>query len=138
MNIFKELQHRRFASSKVTASYLEIYNEHLTDLLAPEGVKPEKLQIVEAPKNDKKHKGVYCMGLSEHEVQSPDDVLKVLQEAQRRRQVGETKMNKFSSRSHCLFTLTVHSKEKGVDGFGMDRTGKLHLVDLAGSERYPT
>ena len=43
-------------------------------------------------------------------------------------------------RSHCIFTLTVKTKEKTVlatataDGFAMERTGKLHLVDLAGSE----
>lgn len=134
MQIFKDLDHKRFESSHVTASYLEIYNEHLTDLLANEDGSPasEKLQIVEDPK--KGGKGVHCMGLSEHPVTSPDDVLRVLQEAQRRRQVGETKMNKASSRSHCLFTLTVHSKEKIEGGTSISRRGKLHLVDLAGSE----
>jgi hypothetical protein len=131
MQIFKDLDHKRFASSHVTAAYLEIYNEHLTDLLANEG-SAEKLQIVEDKK--KGGKGVHCMGLSEHPVTSPDDVLRVLQEAQLRRQVGETKMNKTSSRSHCLFTLTVHSKERIPDGSCMTRVGKLHLVDLAGSE----
>lgn len=134
MQLFKELASKRFESSHVTASYLEIYNEHLTDLLANEDGSPasEKLQIVEDPK--KGGKGVHCMGLSEHPVTSPDDVLHVLQEAQRRRQVGETKMNKASSRSHCLFTLTVHSKERIEGGAGMSRRGKLHMVDLAGSE----
>ena len=42
-------------------------------------------------------------------------------------------MNKASSRSHCLFTLSVHSVEK-VDEGTIERNGKLHLVDLAGSE----
>jgi hypothetical protein len=58
-----------------------------------------------------------------------------MQRAQLRRQVGETKMNKHSSRSHCLFTLKVHSKKiVSADGSVMECTGKLHLVDLAGSE----
>ena len=39
-----------------------------------------------------------------------------------------------SSRSHCIFTLQVDSKEKADGGFVMTRTGKLHMVDLAGSE----
>ena len=42
-------------------------------------------------------------------------------------------MNRASSRSHCLFTLKVLSKEKVADGV-IEREGKLHLVDLAGSE----
>eukprot|EP01052_Picozoa_sp_SAG31_P000197 SAG31_NODE_6_length_43291_cov_191.503496_11_plen_948_part_00 len=67
-------------------------------------------------------------------VSSPADVLHKLQCAQQRRQVGETKMNKQSSRSHCLFTLTVESKEQTADGMIMERTGKLHMCDLAGSE----
>lgn len=134
MQLFKDLANKRFESSHVTASYLEIYNEHLTDLLANEDGSPasDKLQIVEDTK--KGGRGVHCMGLSEHPVTSPDDVLRVLQEAQRRRQVGETKMNKCSSRSHCMFTLSVHSKEKIEGGGERSRCGKLHLVDLAGSE----
>lgn len=39
-----------------------------------------------------------------------------------------------SSRSHCLFTLTVTSKSILHDGSIMESTGKLHMVDLAGSE----
>ena len=85
MQLFKDLANKRFESSHVTASYLEIYNEHLTDLLANEDGSPasDKLQIVEDTK--KGGRGVHCMGLSEHPVTSPDDVLRVLQEAQRGR-----------------------------------------------------
>jgi kinesin family protein 11 len=36
-------------------------------------------------------------------------VVHLLQHATERRRVAETKMNKVSSRSHCIFTLTVHS-----------------------------
>ena len=43
-------------------------------------------------------------------------------------------MNKSSSRSHCIFTIQVDSKEKADGGFVMTRMGKLHMVDLAGSE----
>ena len=43
-------------------------------------------------------------------------------------------MNKESSRSHCLFTLTVNLRERTPDGMEIARVGKLHMVDLAGSE----
>ena len=79
-------------------------------------------------------KGVHCHGLSSVEVTGHDDVLQKLRDAQERRIVGETKMNKQSSRSHCLFTLTVRSKETTRDGMIMERVGKLHMCDLAGSE----
>jgi kinesin family protein 11 len=49
--------------------------------------------------------------------------------------IGETKMNKASSRSHSLFTIQVDGKISLIDGDGdMGFTGKLHMVDLAGSE----
>ena len=39
-----------------------------------------------------------------------------------------------SSRSHTIFTVTVHMKEASVEGEEVIRVGKLNLVDLAGSE----
>jgi len=119
--------------SCVTVSYLEIYNEELCDLLAPIGAESNSKLMVAEDKS-KGGKGVHCHGLSEVQVAGYDDVLKNLQEAQERRIVGETKMNKQSSRSHCLFTLSVKSKETTSDGMLMERTGKLHMCDLAGSE----
>ena len=45
-----------------------------------------------------------------------------------------TLMNAHSSRSHTVFTVTVHMKESSVEGEEVLRIGKLNLVDLAGSE----
>ena len=39
-----------------------------------------------------------------------------------------------NSRSHTVFSVTVHIKENSVDGEELLKTGKLNLVDLAGSE----
>jgi len=130
--IFDLLGDPKFRESQVTASYLEIYNEELSDLLTDDG-KEAKLQICED--NKPRGKGLFVQNLSETTVTTPSDVLGLMQRAQLRRQVGETKMNKQSSRSHCLFTLKVHSKKVvSADGSVMECTGKLHLVDLAGSE----
>jgi kinesin family protein 11 len=147
--IFAALQKEQYFDSNVTVSYLEIYNEELADLLVDQEIttakqnKPlSKLEQKQAKQSElmiceekgKRGKGMYCRGLSEVQVKTAEDILGVLQGASERRQVGETKMNKSSSRSHCLFTLTVATKERTVDGMVMERTGKLHMVDLAGSE----
>jgi hypothetical protein len=93
-------------------------------------------QIVEdVPRDGKKSKGLFVQNLSEKVVETAEDVHNLMKLAQERRRIGETKMNKASSRSHCLFTLKVHAK-KIVDSTGavMECMGKLHMVDLAGSE----
>ena len=119
----------------VRCSYLEIYNEELADLLLPgeselDNKKGTKLEIMMGGKN-----GPYCRGLSEKVVKSPEDIIEIMRLAQQHRQIGETKMNKASSRSHCIFTLKVQAKKILKDGSGeLEFNGKLHLVDLAGSE----
>ena len=41
-------------------------------------------------------------------------------------------MNETSSRSHCIFTISIEGKQKDNENYFVS---KLHLVDLAGSER---
>lgn len=146
--IFDRLGDARYIQSSVSASYLEIYNEELSDLLtdaSSEGHSHKttfgqtsnkngaSLMLVEDIGTKKAPgKGVFVKNLSEHEVKSTSDVLQLIQLAQERRRVGETKMNKHSSRSHCVFTLTVSSKRPTNDGGTMECSGKLNLVDLAG------
>lgn len=78
---------------------------------------------------------LFCRGLVKRKVDSADDVLNLMQKAQTQRKIGETNMNKHSSRSHCIFTITVNAKANLADADGIiDFTGKLHMVDLAGSE----
>jgi len=38
------------------------------------------------------------------------------------------------SRSHSLFSITIHIKEATPEGEELIKCGKLNLVDLAGSE----
>lgn len=51
------------------------------------------------------------------------------------RSIGETAMNKDSSRSHSIFTIYIESQITDEKGNERIRAGKLNLVDLAGSER---
>lgn len=52
----------------------------------------------------------------------------------RNRRVASTSMNRESSRSHAVFTMTLESKELVNDLVNI-RMSQLNLVDLAGSER---
>jgi hypothetical protein len=129
-HIFKTLSESRFVSSTVSCQYLEIYNEELSDLLVERScAKP--LRVCTSSRES--GGSVVVMNLSTKIVHSVEEVIDILNLAREKRQIGETKMNLQSSRSHCLFTLQVDSTET-VDGGVMERRGKLHLVDLAGSE----
>ena len=83
----------RFESSRVYVSYLEVFNEELFDLLIPSEVREEdrpKLRIVEDKSAESR--GIYCQGLTEQEVTTAEEVLAILQAADEKRRVEETKM----------------------------------------------
>jgi hypothetical protein len=111
----------------VRASYLEIYNEEIRDLL---NLKKKKLEIKEKP-----DVGVYVKDLSTFVVQNVEEMDQLMSIGNKNRSVGFTEMNATSSRSHSIFTITVEASEMLENGEQHIRAGKLHLVDLAGSER---
>ena len=55
-----------------------------------------------------------------------------LAEGKDSRKVGQTDMNKHSSRSHAVFCISISQENKETH---QKLSGKLYLVDLAGSER---
>ena len=77
---------------------------------------------------------VVINGLEEVIVHSKDEVYSILERGRLRRQTAATLLNACSSRSHSVFSVTVHMKESSINGEEMLKTGKLNLVDLAGSE----
>jgi len=138
--------HKRFL---VRASYLQIYNECISDLL-----KPERTNL--AIREDKK-RGVFVEGLSEWVVRSPEEIYGLMERGGAVRATGAHKMNEMSSRSHAVFIIICEQSQKTyLDKHGNELTleqirngshvdekntrqsftvGKLNLVDLAGSER---
>ncbi|KNE71157.1 hypothetical protein AMAG_15823 [Allomyces macrogynus ATCC 38327] len=112
----------------VKVSCIELYNEELRDLLAMTDDDAAKLKLYE------ENKVVHLQGAQERFVKSPIEVIQLLNQATEKRQVAATKMNEKSSRSHCVFTVTVRIKESTPDGVEVMKVGKLNLVDLAGSE----
>eukprot|EP00939_MAST-03C_sp_MAST-3C-sp1_P003710 g3710.t1 len=136
----------------VRASYLQIYNEQISDLL-----KPERTNLL--IREDKK-KGVFVEGLSEWVVRSPEEIYGLMERGGAMRATGAHKMNEMSSRSHAVFIIICEQSETTyVDSAGRElrpedvhrmmkertltdrnvrqsfKVGKLNLVDLAGSER---
>ena len=128
-------------------SYLEIYNETLKDLLAPLPQLSGSMQTTERPASpikggagstlriieDQKSSRVIITGLREEIVTDAETVLDLLQRGQDERHVGATDWNERSSRSHCVFQLTIESRSR--DAAKEVRISQLNLIDLAGSER---
>lgn len=128
--IFEQIAARGGQSTEflVRASYLEIYNEEIRDLLSKNT--QNKLDI-----KDSADSGVYVRDLTSYVVKSTRECDKLRDFGAKNRHVGATAMNQDSSRSHSIYTITVESCETREDGTTVIRMGKLNLVDLAGSER---
>ncbi|CAO2585311.1 Kinesin-like protein KIF11 [Lemmus lemmus] len=115
----------------VKVSLLEIYNEELFDLLSSSTDVSERLQMFDDPRNKR---GVIIKGLEEITVHNKDEVYQILEKGAAKRTTAATLMNAYSSRSHSVFSVTIHMKETTIDGEELVKIGKLNLVDLAGSE----
>ncbi|XP_041957140.1 centromere-associated protein E isoform X7 [Alosa sapidissima] len=115
-------------------SYMEIYNETVTDLLC-DSWKRKPLEIREG-----NYKNVYVADLTEELVTSPDQALAWIRKGEKNRHYGKTKMNERSSRSHTIFRMIIESRERSDPASGEISDGAiivshLNLVDLAGAER---
>lgn len=109
-DIFKSIQGDSIKTQfLVRASYLEIYNEQIRDLLSKNP--KSKLDLKEDPES-----GVFVKGLSYFAIKGVDEIRDVMNAGQRNRSVRATNMNDVSSRSHSLFQITVERSELGVDG----------------------
>ena len=83
----------------VRASYLQIYNGVISDLLKTERT---SLQIREDAR-----RGVFVEGLSEWAVRSPQQTYNLMIRGSQARVQAATKMNDVSSRSHAIFIIIV-------------------------------
>jgi hypothetical protein len=90
----------------VRASYLQIYNEVISDLL-----KPERSNLL--IREDKK-KGVFVEGLSEWVVRSPAEIYGLMERGGAMRATGSTRMNELSSRSHAVFIIIAEQVRSSV------------------------
>nr|XP_033715218.1 kinesin-like protein KIF12 [Tursiops truncatus] len=111
------------------ASYLEIYNEQVRDLLSLGAPRP-------LPVRWNKTRGFYVEHLRVVEFGSLEALMELLQMGLSRRRSSAHTMNQASSRSHALLTLYIsHQTMPPVDPGEPPAGGKLCFVDLAGSEK---
>ncbi|KAG8386197.1 hypothetical protein BUALT_Bualt03G0123900 [Buddleja alternifolia] len=117
-------------------SMLEIYNETIRDLLAPNksgfdasrAENAAKQYVIKHDSNGNTH----VSDLTIVDVRSSKEVSYLLDRAAQSRSVGKTQMNEQSSRSHFVFTLRIMGFNESTD---QQVQGVLNLIDLAGSER---
>eukprot|EP00095_Tigriopus_kingsejongensis_P006418 maker-scaffold1274_size51331-snap-gene-0.10 protein:Tk06418 transcript:maker-scaffold1274_size51331-snap-gene-0.10-mRNA-1 annotation:"carboxy-terminal kinesin 2-like isoform x2" len=131
--IYKETQslEAKGWTYKMEASFLEIYNEEIRDLLATEKNLKYEIKLA-ASSTPGQTTDVYVTNLKVVDVKSPDQVVSLLSLAHKNRAIAATNCNERSSRSHSVFQLKI----TGSNSITTEScSGMLNLVDLAGSER---
>ncbi|XP_061713989.1 kinesin-like protein KIF20B isoform X2 [Cydia pomonella] len=110
----------------VWVSFVEIYNEAIYDLLvSTDRTASSKLRIREDSSGN-----VYVKGATQAFVRTGEEAYDVMVAGKHNLQVHATGVHAQSSRSHCIFTITMLTEtESGV------RASHVRLCDLAGSER---
>ena len=131
-HLFSALNAMATCEYSLKISYVQLYNEELTDLLSDSN---KELDIFD----DLSRKGALLIPeLCQIAVKSKNEVYKTLRECNERRLNASqlvTFQNIQSSCSHSIFMVTVYIKEKSrIDGEETIKVGKLNLIDLAGSE----
>ncbi|XXH00772.1 Guanosine-diphosphatase [Hypoxylon texense] len=120
-------------SYHVRASYFEVYNEHVRDLLVPvvPNQPPYYLKLRESPTE-----GPYVKDLTEVPVRNLKEILRYMKAGDASRTTASTKMNDTSSRSHAVFTIMLKQIHHDMEtDETTERSSRIRLVDLAGSER---
>ncbi|KAL1971330.1 hypothetical protein VTN77DRAFT_282 [Rasamsonia byssochlamydoides] len=137
---------------QLKATYVEIYNEQLRDLLVPESTPPSDRSNVTIREDAKGR--IILTGLNQVNINSFEDLIGALNFGSSIRQTDATAINAKSSRSHAVFSLnlvqrkspsSVMSPKEKRHSLPVESTSssdavvtvdsKLHFVDLAGSER---
>uniref|UniRef100_A0A667YVJ5 Kinesin family member 21A n=1 Tax=Myripristis murdjan TaxID=586833 RepID=A0A667YVJ5_9TELE len=151
-HLFQGIEERRQAAQeqgrpvpefKISAQFLELYNEEVLDLFDSARDMKQKSHI-------KIHEdatgGIYTVGVTTRTVSSKAEMMQCLKLGALSRTTASTQMNVQSSRSHAIFTIhlcqvrvcasdnVLSNGNSEMDEFET-LTAKFHFVDLAGSER---
>lgn len=129
--VFDECAKRTDYEWTIRISYLQIYNDKGQDLLN-RGKDAKTLDELPQVTVHETEDEVILKGLEAHQSTTIHDALNLLFLGDTNRLYCETPMNKTSSRSHCIFTVSIEGRGHGT---ATVRRSKLNLVDLAGSER---
>ena len=77
---------------------------------------------------------MHVKGLMIKTCQNEEEAQSMIFEGETFRTISEHKLNSFSTRSHCIFTVHLEIRSR-VESNEKVIISKLNLVDLAGSER---
>ena len=102
--LFSQVEEQKAREFEISASYIEIYNESVNDLIEPQN---KNLDIRESISS-----GVYINRLSENKVASVKDVLAFMAKGDESRSIAATRLNEHSSRSHTVFRINIRSRER--------------------------
>lgn len=129
VDIFDYIRKHQEREFLLKFSAMEIYNESVRDLLSSDGT---ALRLLDDP-----DRGTVVERLTEVTVTNWHHLKELLFICEAQRQIGETSLNEFSSRSHQIIRLTIESSAR--EYLGKDDSSSLaatvNFVDLAGSER---
>lgn len=124
------------------ASFLEIYNEEVMDLLSPTSAKSIAFRSILTVREDA-NGSIYVAGITEEKITSFEHLMRystfyhwdcsVLHKGSLCRTTKSTDMNLVSSRSHAVLTLLL--RQRPDSSSEKCYVSKIHFVDLAGSER---
>ncbi|EQC32016.1 hypothetical protein SDRG_10215 [Saprolegnia diclina VS20] len=131
--IFEKMKKHPECQISAFISYLEIYNNQGYDLLNEDHQNTKAIEdLPKVSMLEDEDGNCHLRNLSMHRVATEEDALNLLFLGDTNRAVSETSMNLESSRSHCIFTVSLESRKAGSE---VILRSKLHMVDLAGSER---
>jgi len=124
-HILKTLNNEHGTEYSFEVSYVEIYQDRIHDLLNGGA----RLHLVEEGGTDR---DFVLDRPTIIRATSMVDIANILSTGEKQKTVFATQMNERSSRSHCLFSITLmqYNAERGFR-----EKSKYNLVDLAGSER---
>lgn len=117
---------------KLSAYFVEVYNETIRDLFEPSNNNPNnKLMVREDP-----NRGCVVQGVKEVEIQNIKEIYKLILKGNSNRATDSTSDNANSSRSHAILVVNVeNSHTNNSTGFKEPVFSKYAFCDLAGSEK---
>ncbi|XP_074019658.1 kinesin-like protein KIF21B [Numenius arquata] len=138
---------------KVSAQFLELYNEEILDLFDSARDPDARHRKSNIKIHEDASGSIYTTGVTSRLISSQDELIQCLKQGALSRTTASTQMNVQSSRSHAIFTIhlcqmRVCTRPELVNGEVSSLldgtqptteyetlTAKFHFVDLAGSER---
>ncbi|XP_064129492.1 kinesin-like protein KIF21B isoform X7 [Loxodonta africana] len=138
---------------KVSAQFLELYNEEILDLFDSTRDPDARHRRSNIKIHEDANGGIYTTGVTSRLISSQEELIQCLKQGALSRTTASTQMNVQSSRSHAIFTIHLcqmrvcaqpNLVNEAVAGLPEGTTpaseyetltAKFHFVDLAGSER---